>query len=78
MRTIPTLLATVILAPAFAAETMADKSDYTLFNPTPKAQMRELSTDRPDTTESPYECRCRALPGRDRGPELRQEKRGRG
>ncbi|MFN0133260.1 MAG: transporter [Phycisphaerales bacterium] len=31
-----------------------DKSGYTLFNPTPRALMREMSTDRPDTTESPY------------------------
>lgn len=27
---------------------------YTLVEPVPAAQMRELSTDRPDTTESPY------------------------
>ena len=33
---------------------MPDKSGYHLFNPTPRAQMRELSTDRPDQTESPY------------------------
>ncbi len=32
----------------------ADKSQYHLFNPTPKELMRELSTDRPDQTESPY------------------------
>lgn len=32
----------------------ADKSRFTLFDPTPRALMRELSTDRPDTTESPY------------------------
>jgi hypothetical protein len=32
----------------------ADKSRYTLFNPTPREQMREMSTDRPDKTESPY------------------------
>jgi hypothetical protein len=32
----------------------ADKSNYNLFNPTPRDQMREMSTDRPDTTESPY------------------------
>jgi hypothetical protein len=32
----------------------ADKSDYNLFNPTPREMMREMSTDRPDTTESPY------------------------
>ncbi|CAN5836052.1 hypothetical protein BH11VER1_BH11VER1_05210 [soil metagenome] len=31
-----------------------DKSGYHLFNPTPADQMREMSTDRPDTTESPY------------------------
>ncbi|HYG78171.1 MAG TPA: transporter [Planctomycetota bacterium] len=32
----------------------ADKSRYNLFNPTPREQMREMSTDRPDKTESPY------------------------
>ncbi len=31
-----------------------EKSGYTLFNPTPRDQMREMSTDRPDQTESPY------------------------
>jgi hypothetical protein len=31
----------------------SDKSGYTLFNPTPRALMREMSTDRPDATESP-------------------------
>ncbi len=31
-----------------------EKSGYSLFNPTPKALMREMSTDRPDKTESPY------------------------
>jgi hypothetical protein len=31
-----------------------DKSHFTLFNPTPPKLMREMSTDRPDTTESPY------------------------
>ncbi|CAM2844309.1 transporter [Rariglobus hedericola] len=44
-----------LLAPTFfavAAET--DKSAYTFSNPTPREQMRELSTDRPDQTESPY------------------------
>jgi hypothetical protein len=30
------------------------KSSYTLLNPTPRELMREMSTDRPDTTESPY------------------------
>jgi hypothetical protein len=32
----------------------ADKSRYHLFNPTPRELMREMSTDRPDVTESPY------------------------
>lgn len=31
-----------------------DKGSFTLFNPTPAALMRPLSTDRPDTTESPF------------------------
>jgi len=32
----------------------ADKKQYSLFQPTPDAQLREMSTDRPDKTESPY------------------------
>jgi hypothetical protein len=35
-------------------EPPADKSRYNLFHPTPHDEMRELSTDRPDKTESPY------------------------
>ncbi|MEO7724486.1 MAG: transporter [Chthoniobacterales bacterium] len=31
-----------------------DKWQYNLFNPTPSKLLRELSTDRPDKTESPY------------------------
>src|SRR2546423_15411810 len=31
-----------------------DKSQFNLFNPTPRDQMRELNTDRPDRTEGPY------------------------
>jgi Putative MetA-pathway of phenol degradation len=31
-----------------------DKTYYTLFNPTPRELMREMNTDRPDKTESPY------------------------
>ncbi|MPZ41655.1 MAG: transporter [Rhizobiales bacterium] len=30
------------------------KSQYTLFNPTPDRLLRDLTTDRPDTTESPF------------------------
>lgn len=39
---------------ASALDAQPDKSTRTLFNPTPRDQMRELSTDRPDQTESPY------------------------
>ena len=45
------LVATVLAIPCFLAA--ADKESYTLFNPTPREEMREMSTDRPDTTESP-------------------------
>lgn len=31
-----------------------DKRQYNLFNPTPRSLMREMSTDRPDKTESAY------------------------
>jgi hypothetical protein len=39
--------------PAAGADA-GDKSQYTLFNRTPRELMREMSTDRPDKTESPY------------------------
>ncbi len=32
----------------------ADKSQYTLFNPTPKDQMRDFNTDRPTKSNVPY------------------------
>jgi Putative MetA-pathway of phenol degradation len=51
-------LAVVLLAPVGVVAgpplKTPEKSSYHLFNPTPRAQMRELSTDRPDQTESPY------------------------
>ncbi len=57
----PQVLVTGLFAFSCAVTTVAkspvippDKSGYHLFNPTPAAQMREMSTDRPDTTESPY------------------------
>ena len=36
------------------AQPAADKSSYTLFDPTPTAQMRGFSTDRPNKGTSPY------------------------
>jgi hypothetical protein len=37
-----------------AAASDQNKSQYTLFNPTPDRLLRDLTTDRPDTTESPF------------------------
>jgi hypothetical protein len=59
-------VAAVLVASGFAASAQAapageikpdatpDKTIYSLFNPTPRDLMREMSTDRPDQTESPY------------------------
>src|SRR6266566_2716636 len=45
-------------AGAFGAEaqpsTVADKGQFNLFNPTPRELVREITTDRPDKTESPF------------------------
>lgn len=46
------LLATVAIGAAEASD--PNKSQYTLFNPTPDRLLRDLTTDRPDTTESPF------------------------
>jgi len=43
-----------IAAVAESPKSSGDKNSYSLFKPTPSDQMRELSTDRPDVTESPY------------------------
>jgi hypothetical protein len=48
------LVARTVLAGPTPSEAAPDKSHYHLFNPTPRAEMRELNTDRPDQTESPY------------------------
>ncbi len=37
-------------SPSFAE----DKSSYTLFNPTPDRLLRDMTTDRPDVSESPF------------------------
>jgi hypothetical protein len=44
----------LILLVACGAARGEAKGGYTLFKPTPRAAMRDLNTDRPDTTESPY------------------------
>ncbi len=48
------ILTLLIMGVVSIAEAETDKSGYHLFNPTPQEQMRELSTDRPDQTESPF------------------------
>jgi hypothetical protein len=51
------LLALVLSAlaiPAFADDAAPDKSDYTLFNPTPDADLRSFDTDRPLKANVPY------------------------
>src|SRR5215210_6301722 len=47
------VLTGLVASTALAADAV-DKSKYNIFNPTPKELMREMSTDRPDKTESPY------------------------
>lgn len=57
MKTLSTKFGFVLLllvAVGAEARAEASKQAFTLFNPTPRAQLRELSPDRPDVTESPY------------------------
>ena len=49
-----TPIAEGITSKIFDAEKKPDKSRYHLFSPTPGELMRDMSTDRPDKTESPY------------------------
>lgn len=49
------VVAAALVLIAFADDAVgADKSQYSLFNPTPDRVLRDLTTDRPDTTESPF------------------------
>ena len=52
--TIGLFLLEALAGGAMAKAVDLDKSQHHLFNPTPRALMREMSTDRPDKTESPY------------------------
>jgi len=56
-RRAPGLLALMLWAyglPSLADEAAPDKGDYILFNPTPDADLRSFSTDRPPKANSPY------------------------
>lgn len=46
-------LAAILFVATTAAEA-ADKSRYSILTPTPDSQLRDMATDRPDKTESPY------------------------
>jgi hypothetical protein len=48
------LLAFMVIPARAQAPARPDKGGFTLVDPTPRGLMREMSTDRPDTTESPY------------------------
>ena len=48
------LAGAALCADAEPATLAADKSAFTLFNPTPPELMREFQTDRPDQTEGPF------------------------
>jgi len=48
------VLALGLAADARALEPVKDKSGFNLFRPVPRELMREMSTDRPDQTESAY------------------------
>lgn len=49
----PTLRAGAPVPSSNPADSLADKSIYTLFNPTPDNLLREFETDRPDATDGP-------------------------
>src|ERR1039458_7073188 len=48
------LLLSAFVVPLLADGAPPDKSDFTLFNPTPDADLRSFSTDRPPKANSPY------------------------
>jgi Putative MetA-pathway of phenol degradation len=48
------LMSAVVLLAAGGSAAGQDRSGYTLFNPTPDHLLRDLTTDRPDLTETPF------------------------
>jgi hypothetical protein len=44
----------VVVVAAAGSAAAQDKSQYTLLNPTPDHLLRDMTTDRPDTTETPF------------------------
>lgn len=54
MRVRIVIIAVISLSCFYHQSLAADKTGYHLLNPTPKKMLRDMSTDRPDKTESPY------------------------
>jgi hypothetical protein len=48
------LVLAALSVPAMSDDALPDKSDYTLFDPTPDADLRSFETDRPPKANSPY------------------------
>src|SRR4051794_22151930 len=53
-RSVSVAFAFLIGSAGFGAAPTVDKRDYSWANPTPDNLLRELATDRPDATESPF------------------------
>jgi len=51
---IPILVFGGLLLPILGSAQQAEQTNFSLFNPVPHTQMREMETDRPDVTESPF------------------------
>jgi hypothetical protein len=49
-----TLVLSAVAVPAYADDAAPDKSEFTLFNPTPDPDLRSFNTDRPPKANSPY------------------------
>lgn len=60
MRNLPSFVVSALALGAFSSAlfaadvSTAEKARYSFFNRTPESMLRDLSTDRPDLTESPY------------------------
>ena len=48
------LVLSAVAVPAYADDAAPDKSEFTLFNPTPDPDLRSFNTDRPPKANSPY------------------------
>jgi hypothetical protein len=53
-RGLPAVMLVASAVPAFPDDAPADKSGYTLFDPTPVDDLRSFNTDRPPKANSPY------------------------